>query len=123
MKNLALTSLCLAWLVAFPIVSSAQNQNQKTDTDFAVDESVRREAQKKDLGYKLADAQAAQKRGALPEAARLYTESLDLTRKIGSGVDTERDAAVKGNNEVRLVLAEQARRAGDYATADLHYAA
>ncbi|HKX62020.1 MAG TPA: hypothetical protein VJS65_09245, partial [Verrucomicrobiae bacterium] len=120
MKNLALTSLCLAWLVALPLVSSAQNQ--KNDTDFAVDESVRREALKKDLGYRLAEAQAAEKRGALPEAARLYTECLDLIRTIGSGVDAEHRVAVEGNTAVRIILADQARRAGDYAAADLHYA-
>ncbi len=124
MKNLALTSLCVALLagVSFSFAVSAQ-QPAQTDTDAAVAESVRREALKIDLRSRLAEAAAARQRGALAESARLYTDSLNLVRNIGSGVEAEQKQAVEGNTSVRLVLAEQARRARDYRAAADHYAA
>ncbi len=119
MKNLALTSLCVAILAGFSFAVPAQ----QSDTDAAVAESVRREALKIDLRSRLSEAQAARQRGALAESARLYTDGLNLVRKIGSGVDAEHKQAVEGNTAVRTVLAEQARHAGDYVAADDHYAA
>jgi len=119
MKNLALTSLCIAILAGYAVTIPAQ----RADTDVAVAESVRREALKIDLRSRLVEADAAQKRGALAESARLYTDALNLVRKIGSGVDAEHRQAVEGNTAVRTILAEQARAATDYAAADDHYAA
>ena len=66
MKKVALSSLCLAltFCVAGPI------QAQKTDIDLATEEGARRQALKIDLDRKLADAQAAEKKGAFLEAAQ-----------------------------------------------------
>src|SRR5439155_10169737 len=87
-------------------------------TDDAIAESVRREAWKIDLHRKLADAQAAEKRGENLAAARFYEEALTLVKKIGPGVEQEHKQVVLGMATVRLRLAEQAQRRSDFAEAD-----
>src|SRR5437773_117312 len=76
----------------------------------AIDEGVRREAHTIDLHKKLADAQAAQKKGDNFEAAKLYTDCVTLIRKIGGGVENEQQQVRDGVVVVRLILAEQAQR-------------
>src|SRR5947209_3100561 len=92
----------------------------QTPVDTAIDEGVRRESFKVELHKNLADAQLAEKKGDNFEAAKLYTDCVVLTKKIGSDVDQEQKAVVTGVVHVRLVLAEQAQRNGDYAGADVH---
>ena len=119
MKNLALVSLCAAFLAGLPTFASAQQDGAAT----AINEGVRREALKIDLRSKLADAQSAHKRGALVEASLLYTDCLEIVGKIGTGVESEHKQAVEGNTAVRLILADQAHRDEEYAAADDQYAA
>jgi hypothetical protein len=67
-----------------------------TPAQDAVTESLRREAAKIELRQKLVDAQAAQKRGDIHAAARLYSESLLLTKRIGTGVEAEYQQVLTG---------------------------
>src|ERR1044071_2162538 len=110
MKNVALTSLCFSLLLSLPAQLSAQ---QKNDLDYATEEGARRQAHKIELDRKLADAQAAEKKGAFVESAQLYTDCLDLVKKIGNGVETQHKQALDGFIATRLQLAEQAQRAED----------
>src|SRR5688572_25617263 len=98
----------------------ASGQNTIPPTDDAVRESVRREAAKIELRQKLADAQAAQRRGELSAAAKLYEDALALVDKISTGVEMEHREVVKGIAGTRVALAEQAIRRGDFAEADTH---
>ena len=100
-------------------LASATLAQAAVDLQPAIDEGVRRDAYKVELHKKLADAQLAQKRGDNGESAKLYTDCMILTKKIGSDVDGEQKEVVAGTIRVRLVLAEQAQRNGDFAGADL----
>src|SRR5436309_343896 len=117
MKKVALSSLCLALALNVP----GQLPAQKSDIDLATEEGARRQAHKIELDRKLADAQAAEKKGAFLESAQLYTDCLDLVKKIGSGVETQHKQALDGFVAMRLQLADQLQRAGDYAAADDQY--
>jgi type II secretory pathway component GspD/PulD (secretin)/tetratricopeptide (TPR) repeat protein len=98
----------------------ASAQTTISPTDDAVRESVRRDAAKIELRQKIADAQAAQRRGELSGAAKLYEDALALIDKISTGVELEYREVVKGIATVRAALAEQAMRRGDFAEADTH---
>jgi len=93
---------------------------QVTPSQDAVTESLRREAAKIELRQKLVDAQAAQKRGDINAAARLYSESLLLTKRIGTGVEAEYQQVLTGLVQTQLTLAEHAQRRGEFDQADLH---
>jgi type II secretory pathway component GspD/PulD (secretin)/tetratricopeptide (TPR) repeat protein len=118
MKKVTLSSLCLA----LTLCVSGPLQAQKSDIDLATEEGARRQALKIELDRKLAEAQAAEKRGAFLEAAQAYTESLDLAKKVSTGVEIQHKQALEGFVATRLQLAEQAERAQDYAGADDQYA-
>src|SRR5689334_1906769 len=119
MKNVALTSLCISLLIVLPAKLFAQ----KNDLDYATEEGARRQAFKIELERKLTDAQAAEKKGAFVESAQLYTDCLDLEKKIGTGIDpAQHKQALDGFIATRLQLAEQAQRAHNYAAADDQYA-
>ena len=85
MKKVALASLCLALVLVCPGSIHAQ----KSDIDLATEEGARRQALKIELVRKLADAQAAEKKGAFLESAQVYTDCLDLVKKITTGVESQ----------------------------------
>jgi len=118
MKKVALASLCLALVLVCPGSIHAQ----KSDIDLATEEGARRQALKIELDRKLADAQAAEKKGAFLESAQVYTDCLDLVKKITTGVESQHKQALEGFIATRLQLAEQAQRNGDFAAADNQYA-
>ena len=118
MKKVALSSLCLALVLICP----GKIHAQKSDIDLATEEGARRQALKIELDRKLADAQAAEKKGAFLESAQTYTDGLELVKKIASGVDSQHKQAIDGFIATRLQLAEQAQRIGDFAAADNQYA-
>ena len=118
MKKLALSALRLVLVLSV----ASQIHAQKSDIEVATEEGARRQAHKIELDRKLAEAQAAEKKGAFIESAQLYTDCLDLVKKIGSGVETQQKQALEGFIATRLQLAEQQQRAGDYAAADDQYA-
>ena len=86
MKKVILTSLCLALLVC----AAGRLSAQKSDIDLATEEGARRQALKIELDRKLAEAQAAEKNGAFLESAQGYTDCLDLSKKISTGVEIGR---------------------------------
>lgn len=118
MKKVALTSLCLVLFLAAP----GHVRAQKSDIDLATEEGARRQALKIELDRKLADAQAAEKRGAFLESAQVYTDCLDLVKKIATGVESQHKQALDGFVATRLQLAEQAQRTGDLQAADNQFA-
>src|SRR5467141_2981910 len=111
MTRATLSSVGLSLLLAIPSIA----QVPASATEDAIVESVRREAWRIDLHRKLADAQAAEKRGENLTAARFYEEALTLVKKIGPGVEQEHKQVVLGMATVRLRLAEQAQRRADFA--------
>src|SRR5262245_52616348 len=119
MNKLALSSICLVLVVAF----SGNLRAQRSDLDLATAEGARRQALKIELDRKLSDAQAAEKKGAFIESAQLYTDCIELEKKIGIGVDpAQHQQALDGFIATRLQLAEQAQRVQDYAAADDQFA-
>ncbi len=115
MTKAAITSFCLF----FVLHATAPAQNPGASEDAAT-EAIRREAYKKELGDKLKDAQAAQKRGEHFAAAKLYEDCAALAKKTGSGVEAEQKQVDGGIIAVRLILADQAYRNGDFSNADVH---
>lgn len=105
--TLPLALVCL--LSAAPVLFA-----QTPPEEAAVNEAVYRQANRIILRQKLAEARAAQDRGALATAAKLYDGAWDLVQNIGSGVDAERDQTVAGLAAVRLELARAAQRHGNY---------
>lgn len=118
MKNLALRVLCALFLSSTVTLLPAQDPAAVKE---ATDEAVRREVHKIELNTKLADAVAAEKRGAIGEAAKLYTDCLELVKKIGTGVEAQHKAALAGYVATRTLLAEMAQRDQDYVAADAQY--
>jgi tetratricopeptide (TPR) repeat protein len=119
MKKVALASVCFAVI----LTCSNPAQAQKSNIELATEEGARRQARKIELDRKLADANAAEKKGAFVEAAQLYTDCLNLVKQIGTGVDAQHQQALAGFIATRVQLAEQAQRRGDLAAADDQYAA
>src|SRR6266850_5562777 len=102
--------LCCVLVTAVNLNSVAQAPDVTQD---AVRESLRRQGAKIELRQKLADAQAAQKKGDYFLAAKLYTEALDLAKLAQTGVDQEYRQVLIGMTQTRLILAEQAQRRGE----------
>src|SRR6059036_1549457 len=113
MKRIAIACLCLALL---PAVSGSLHAQQPSDIEIAAQESARRDALRIELRQKLDDATAAEKRGAFLEAARLYTDCLDIIKRIGSTdrIEAQDKQARAGYVATRTQLADQAQRAQDY---------
>ena len=122
MLKAALPALFLSVTLSTPLLAQAPANPPANPVDVATDEAVRREFFRKELDQKLADAQAAQKKGSHFETARLYDECLDLVKKIGTGVEAQEQAALAGYIPARLELAMQAERDGDFAGAERHLA-
>ncbi|MFM1768772.1 MAG: hypothetical protein RJA22_1301 [Verrucomicrobiota bacterium] len=105
-----------------PLAAQAPAQPRGVDpVTFASEEAVRRQVLRRELDAKLAEAIATEKRGSMVEAARLYTECVELTKRIGPGIDDQQQAALGGFLSTRMHLAEMAQRMGDYAAADAQY--
>ncbi|OQB91560.1 MAG: Type II secretion system protein D precursor [Verrucomicrobia bacterium ADurb.Bin118] len=107
--------LCCALLVAGTFGVLAQS----AVTDAAIVEAVRRQAATIDLRLKLEEAEGALARKDLPVAAKLYEEAYELVQKIGSGIDAEQEQTVKGLAGVRMTLAREAAKRGNYREADV----
>ncbi|MCX6904185.1 MAG: hypothetical protein NTW03_12060, partial [Verrucomicrobia bacterium] len=110
---------CLMLALAFPWLGRAQNTNSDGNVEKAITEGVRRQELTKRMQIKLADAQAAQKRGEIEGAAKGYDEAFQLGQKVGAGIDQEMKQAVTGVVETRTQLVKQAQRRMDFAEADL----
>src|SRR4051794_5158174 len=98
-------------LLALAIASPSTIRAQKADVDLATEEGARRQAWKIELDRKLADAQAAERKGAFFEAAQLYTDGVDLIKRIGPGgvPESQQKQVLEGFTAMRLQLADQAQ--------------
>jgi type II secretory pathway component GspD/PulD (secretin)/tetratricopeptide (TPR) repeat protein len=106
--------------VSLLVAGSTAAFAQPTQTDAAVSEAVRRQADTITLTQKLAVAQDAARRGDLEVAAKTYEQCVKLVEGIGSGrVEAESAAVVSGLTDVRLQLAEAAQKRGDLREADV----
>ena len=114
MIKAAHTLLCSLLLFA----TAAAVPAQVAPTDEAIKEAVRREANKIVLRQKLAEAQSAQAKNDLGNAAKLYEVCWILTQSVGAGVESETDQVVFGLTTVRLELAQSARRRGEFKEAE-----
>ncbi len=80
---------------------------------------MRRQAETIVLRQKLADAVAAEGRKDMVGAAKLYEDAYALVQRIGAGIDAEAEQAKKGLSQLRLTLAEDAAKRGDWKEADV----
>src|SRR5678815_5425318 len=110
-------SLCCGLLLTSNVHSPAQAPDPTQD---AIRESLIRQTAKIDLRQKLADAQAAQRKGDNFLAARLYDEALALATRAVTGVDQEYRQVLVGMTQVRLILADQAQRRLEFDQAENH---
>jgi tetratricopeptide (TPR) repeat protein len=107
--------LCCVLVTAVNFNSVAQAPDVTQD---AVRESLRRQSAKIELRQKLADAQAAQKKGDYFLAAKLYSEAADLARLAQTGVEQEYRQVIIGMTQTRLILADQAQKRGEFEQAE-----
>jgi tetratricopeptide (TPR) repeat protein len=94
---------------------------QTNPAETAEIEAVRRQEAIQLLHMKLLDAQALHKAGRFVEGAKAYEDAWALFPRVGlAGGDVELDkkAVVAGLVDVRLKLAEDARRSGNFMEAD-----
>ena len=115
MTKAALIILGLAASIALPLSGSAQENSSAT----AVNEAVMRQANQIVLRNKLAEAKAAEVRGDIVGAAKVYQECINLTQEIGSGAEAETKRSVSGLVANRLILARDAQGRGDLREADV----
>jgi Flp pilus assembly secretin CpaC/tetratricopeptide (TPR) repeat protein len=86
-----------------------------------VDEAVHRQANRIKLRQTLVDAKAAQERGELATAARMYDDAWRLVQNIGyNNVEAEALQTRAGLAATRLELARSAMRRSEYKEADIH---
>jgi len=102
----------------FLLAAATPTPAQTSPTAVAVNEAVLRQAYTVVLRQKLVDAKAADGRGELVEAAKLYQEATSLAQQIGSGIDLETSQALAGLARTRLTLARQAQAQHDLVEAD-----
>src|SRR5271170_291015 len=100
-------SLSLGFI--FLVASAATLSAQSSATDMAVNQAVLDQANTIVLRQKLTDAKAADARGDLPGAAKLYEDCYALVQRIGSGIDAETAQTISGLASTRLALARQAQ--------------
>ena len=101
------------------VAAVAPLQAQPTPTKLAEAEAVRREEAKILLRQKMSDAQEAQRVGRLVEASKLYEEAYMLGQYVGEVVEDENRQVLTGLVAVRMELAEQAQKSGNYEEADV----
>ena len=96
---------------------------QLSPSQAAEEEAVRRQEATRQLHLKLFDAQAAQRKGDLSGAAKIYEEAIALFPRIGVGsaaVEKDKRDSVSGLVQVRLQLARLAQGRGDLVEAEAH---
>lgn len=102
------------------VLLQVQRSIAQDSVQIAEEEAVRRQEATIRLHLKLDQAVAAQKRGQLTEAAKLYQEAVALTPLVQVGnptVDLEKRQALAGLDGVREKLARQAMARGEMAEA------
>src|SRR4051812_31301358 len=113
MIKTAIATLCLVCVLC----PGAFSQDADPTRD-AIQEALVRQAAKIDLHKRLGEAQAAERRGQLQDAAKLYEDCLSLLKKVGVGAEQEAGAVLAGFAHVRLLLADQSMRRMDFNDAE-----
>src|SRR6185312_209158 len=85
-----------------------------TPLGSAEDEAVHRQYDRTQARVKLEQARDAELRKDLPLAAKLYDDAWGLADNVGPLADAERQMAAAGIASVRMQLAQDAERRGDY---------
>ena len=117
MSKAVTTPLCILLLAtSVPLLFG-----QTGPTDAAVQEAVRRQADRITLRQKLDEAGAAEQRHELAAAAKLYDAAWDLIVGIGPSVDIdpERQQTIAGLTAARMALAREAQRSGELRDAQI----
>lgn len=114
MSKAVTTSLCIFLLVATAPWLPAQSAS----TELAVQEAVKRQAERVQLRKNLVEARAAANRGDLVNAAKTYDACWALVEDIGPASRPEAKQTVIGLTEVRMKLAREARSRGDLRDAE-----
>jgi type II secretory pathway component GspD/PulD (secretin) len=113
-------SISLSLGLTLLVGSAAGAFAQSTQTDAAIQEAVRRQADTITLRQKLAAAQEAERRGDLNTAANLYETCYKFVQSIGAnGIAAETTATVQGLANVRLTLAKLASARHELREADV----
>ena len=121
MNKIALTSLGCLLVIGqgvFGQQTPAAAPAAKPATETAIERSLVLQGYKEDMKRRLADAQAAQKKGDLLAATKYYEDALTAGKNIPSGAEAEYNLVKAGMVETRLQLAEQAQRRGDFNEAE-----
>src|SRR5665213_22451 len=122
MRSAAKNTLRLAFFLAASVPWSllAQQAATQDSVQIAEEEAVRRQEKTIQLHITLEQAQAAQKRNQLVDAAKLYQQAVADIPDVQVGnpaVDLDKRQAVAGLDVVREKLARQAIAGGDMAVA------
>ncbi len=124
MTKAAITSLCLILLFGPALMLRGQSTSSASAPagDSAVQEVLRRQAQQVQLRQTLNQAAVAEQKRDLINAAKLYDDAWKLVESIGTTlrIDQEKQQTIAGLTAVRMQLAENAQRHGDYRTADIN---
>jgi tetratricopeptide (TPR) repeat protein len=111
--------------VLFPIpfivllaITVAPAQTSTSYMDTATQIAVMRQANMIELHQKLDDANMAVQQKDLVAAAKLYEDAYALVQQIGPGDQAEAAQTVAGLTSVRMALAREDQRQGDYHGAD-----
>ncbi len=117
MIKAALKILCLITVLTAPALR-AQTGDAAA---MATDEAVRRQALLIKLKQEFADAQSAQARNDLIEAARLYQECFQYAQVVGPPADYLRGDIISGRNTVLLALAHDDQAHHEYDRAEARF--
>src|SRR5689334_21231895 len=105
-------SLTLGLIVCIATSASLRAQPAQDPSQEATDEAVRRQEATMRMQFKLADAEAAQKRNELNQAAKFYQEAYALFPYVTSGsvaVEQEKSQVLAGLIAVRMQMAQAAK--------------
>ena len=115
-KIRSMSKIIAAALAAMMFQTPAPVLGQNQGGGTAVEEAVRRQEAAKLLKIKLAEAKAAEKKGQILEAARLYQDGVVQLGKLGgqtAGIETERAELLKGFSAVCLTLSKAEEKRGN----------
>lgn len=110
-KILAAALAAMMFPAPVPVFGQALNDGT------AVEEAVRRQEAAKLLKIKLAEAKAAERKGQILDASRLYQEGVVQLGKLGAqtaGIEAERAELLKGFSAVCLTLSKAEEKRGNF---------
>jgi tetratricopeptide (TPR) repeat protein len=121
MTKAAKLTLCLSLLATTALPLQAQTTTTEESVQMAEAEAIRRQEATLQMQMKLNEALAAQKKGQISEAARLYQDAISLFPRVQIGndrVESEKRMAVAGSTTTRMQLSQEAVKRGAYIEAE-----